>query len=409
MLLDHKENTYSASELVILNYIENYLKKNPRNKSVNAVSVWNYLKDRGIFKKMDDDRFSFRLNGVFQYFLAYYMKLNPRFRNEVLDDKYFYLSFKNEFEIYAGFSRDDEEFLDQIYSRTKIIFNDINNKYSDKTLDQLLLNKSELLPNYQRKLTELSSKVRSLTFEEQDELDGLANELDIDSETIEGVREKKPININQDDISSLEDALFILGRVFRNIDEIDSSKKVNEIFAYYIKTACQWGFKIIDSSKVIDFQANYEEESDIELLYQLMSKLVPLIVQTVASDQINQKNLDGIILDRISLLQELDNKKENQFELFVLLFMLVDLDLKGNKKYILEASEFITIPVLKFAILLKLNNYLVFKTNEDKDLEQFLQNAIQKENQKFNKNNDLGSLHKEFSEKKKQRLLKKNR
>lgn len=408
LLLDHKDNTYSASEFIILNYIENYLKKNPRNKSVSSVSVWNYLKERGIFKKVDEDRFSFRLNGVFQYFLAYYMKLNPKFRNTVLEDKHFYLSFKNEFEIYAGFSRDDEEFLDQIYSKTKVIFKDINNKYSGKTLDQLLLGKAELLPNYQKKLSELSTKVRSLSFEEQDDLDGLANELDIDSETIEGVREKKP-NLNQDDISSLEDALFILGRVFRNIDEIDSSRKIDEIFAYYIKTVCQWGFKIIDSSKIIDFQANYEEESDIELLYQLMSKLVPLIVQTVASDQINQKNLDGVILDRISEINELGNKKENQFELFVLLFMLVDLDLKGNKKHILEAADFITIPVLRFAILLKLNNYLVFKTNEDKDLEHFLQNAIQKENQKFSKNNDLGSLHRDFSEKKKQRLIKKNR
>ncbi len=408
LLIEHQGTTYSASEIIILNFIQDYLIKNPRNKNVNAVTVWEYLKDRGIFKNVEDDLFSFRLNGVFEYFLAYYMKIKPEFLQKILAEDNIYLSFKNEFEIYAGFSRDDEAFLDTVYAKSKRIFSKLKDQYGSEYLDQTLQSKVGILPNYERKLSELTTKAHSLTFEEQDDLEELANELGIDSNVIEGVRKKSPIEINQEDINNLEDALFILGRVFRNIDEIDSVQKVNEIFEYYIKTLCYWGFKIIDMSKIIDFQANFAGTSDMDLLYQLMSKFVPIIVQTTATNHINQKNLDGIILDKISNLMKSKKGKEDQFELFILLFMLVDLDLSTNREYILQAAELISIPVLKFAILLKLTKYLAFNTNEDKELENFLKKAIQKEKFILDKNTKMGDLQKGFSETKKQRLLNRN-
>lgn len=405
LLVEHSKKVYSAPELEILNFIGDYLRQNPRNKSISPHSVWTYLKERGIFKKATEDRFSFRLNGVFEYFLAYYMKLNPKFRDEAIKDELFFLSFKNEFEIYAGFSRDDTEFLNNILTRTKQCLAPINQRYDGMTLDSLLRTRAKILPNYERKLIELSNKAKSLSFEEQEEIELLANELDIDTDTIEGVREKKPLSLNQDEIGLAEDSLFILGRVFRNMDEINSEKTVKEIFQYYVKSVCQWGLSIIDTSKALDFQTNYESEDNIELLYNLMSTTVPLIVQMTASDHINQRNLEGIILDRINLLIAENRGSENQFELFVLYLFLVDLDLFSNKKYLLELLKHINLPVLKNAILLKLNNYLAFKTNEDVSLEKFLRNLIQKERLKLNNKLDAGDIQKELETQKKQNLI----
>jgi len=85
--------------------------------------------------------------------------------------------------------------------------------------------------------------------------------------------------------------------------------------------------------------------------------------------------------------------------------MLVDLNIKGNNKFIKEASELITIPVLRFAILLKLNEYLVFKTNEDKELERMLGKAIQNQRLKINKTTDRGLIQQEISDQKKRKRL----
>ncbi|MAO17367.1 metallophosphoesterase [Muricauda ruestringensis] len=405
LLVNYHKSTYSAPELEILNFIGDYLRQNPRNKKVSPVDVWEYLKERGIFKKVDDDNYSFRLNGVFEYFLGYHMKVDPKFKEHVLESDQLYITFKNEFEIYAGLSRSDEAFLDAIFEKSKVIFESLNTEFDTLSLDKSLNVRARILPNYERKMMELSRKTRSLTFEELDELDELANELDIDTQTIEGVKQKQAIELNQEDIGVLDNALFILGRVFRNIDEINSEKKVKDIFNYYIKSVCQWGLRIIDTSKAIDFQTKVETEDEIDLLYDLTQKIIPYVVQTSASNHILHRNLEGIILDRIELLKKDHFGKENQFELFVLLFMLVDLNIKGNNKFIKEASELITIPVLRFAILLKLNEYLVFKTNEDKELERMLGKAIQNQRLKINKTTDRGLIQQEISDQKKRKRL----
>lgn len=397
LLVHHKENRHSAEELEILNFIGEYLKRNPRNRQVSPGEVWDYLKDRGIFKQFEDSRYSFRLNGVFEYFLAYYMKQVPSFRNEIIGDEHFYLSFKNEFEIYAGFSRDDEEFLDQILNRTKLILNKLNKRYDGSTLDGLLRSRAEILPNYERKLMELSKSAKSLTFDEQDKIEALASELGIDSDTIEGVREKQPLDLNQDEITIYEDALFILGRVFRNIDEINSERKVSEIFKYYLKSICHWGMNIIDTSKVEDFKSNFDaEDENVQLLFQLVNTAVPVIVQMTASNHLIQKNLESIIHDRIEEILDDGEASRNQFELFILYFMLCDLDLAVNKRFVEKVQNHIKINILKNAILLKLTNYLVFKTNEDPEIEQYLSLQIQKVRLELNHKTDIGDLQREI-------------
>ncbi|RKN79801.1 metallophosphoesterase family protein [Ulvibacterium marinum] len=405
LLVNHHKSTYSAPELEILNFIGEYLLQNPRNKKVSAMDVWSYLKERGIFKKVDDDNYSFRLNGVFEYFLGYHMKVDSNFKKHVLENDELYITFKNEFEIYAGLSRDDEVFLDSIVEKSEKIFQSLNSEFDGMSLDKSLKDRASILPNYERKMLELSRKTRSLTFEELDELDELANELDIDTQIIEGVKQKQAIELNQEDVSVLDNALFILGRVFRNVDEINSEKKVKDVFNYYIKTVCQWGLRIIDTTKAIDFQTKVETEDEIELLYDLAQKMIPFLVQSNASNHIIHKNLEGVIQDRISFLKKNNGGRDNQFELFVLLFMLVDLNLKANQEFIKEAADLITIPVLRFAVLLKLNEYLVFKTNEDRELEKMLSSAIQKQRLKIDKKTDVGLIQQELSDQKKRKRL----
>ena len=64
--------------------------------------------------------YSFRLNGVFEYFIAYYMTLDEEFLSSALEDKSYYLSFANEFELYAGFKRDNIDFLNKFAEKIQL-------------------------------------------------------------------------------------------------------------------------------------------------------------------------------------------------------------------------------------------------------------------------------------------------
>jgi len=69
----------------------------------------------------ENERVTFRLNGIFEFFIAQSMSENNDFRDDLLDDSV-YLSFKNEFEIYGGIKNNDSDFLKKIYLKTKDYF-----------------------------------------------------------------------------------------------------------------------------------------------------------------------------------------------------------------------------------------------------------------------------------------------
>ena len=97
----------------------------------NSSEIVNYLLERGILKKIDDDYVTFRLNGVFEYFIAYSFIENKAFLEKVLNDDNYYLSFRNEFEIYSGFQRsesENKEFLKRIFEKTKSAFQELNSR-----------------------------------------------------------------------------------------------------------------------------------------------------------------------------------------------------------------------------------------------------------------------------------------
>lgn len=68
-----------------------------------------------------DTKFTIRLKGVFEFFLAYRMKENEKFKNDVLTFKNYILSFGNELELYAGFCKDDEKTISEVFDSAKKI------------------------------------------------------------------------------------------------------------------------------------------------------------------------------------------------------------------------------------------------------------------------------------------------
>lgn len=402
MLTKYRDHSYSMSYVEIIAYAEEYLKDNLRY-TVESREVVEYVENRGIILRKSNDRYTFRLKGVFEYFLANQLMYNKEFLKDIIEEDSLYLAFGNEFELYAGFRRDDDEFLDNIYDRTKLIFQKLENDYGNDdtvTLDDILIEKLS-------QVTDLKPVVEKIT---ENLKDGLSQELQdkIEEESINSLGEDdsysevqiKENYIIDESIVSLEKSLYILGRVFKNIDEIRSNEKVNDIFDYILNSSCYWGFKIIDEINQNDFNelVDQKDHDVASKLLKMVTNYIPTLVQSRMYDMVGDKNLEKVINLKIDELK-LDYRN-HQYKLFILYFLLIDIDFNKYKDKIDEIISLIHIPVIKYSILLKLNFYLGFKTNkDDKSSIHLLRRNIQKQQLLFNNKSDIGVIHQDLEEK----------
>ena len=167
-------------------------------------------------------------------------------------------------------------------------------------------------------------------------------------------REKYYEHIDEN-AENLEKALFILSRVYRNSILSDDCLE-NEILDFVLNAACNLGFKLLDESdELIDI--NKDEDSNGQISMKLMANFLPLIIETFLFDALAQNNLERIILDKIDELKQ--DSTKNQLKLFILYFMLIDLDIKNCERYIDKICELVKLGILKQSILMKLCTYLI--------------------------------------------------
>jgi predicted MPP superfamily phosphohydrolase len=400
LLTNYHQSSYYAKYSDIINFIDTYLSKNPRF-SVTSREIFEYLDQKGILKKKNEDLYSFRLNGVFEYFIAFYMTIDAKFLKGVINDENFYLSFANEFELYAGFNREDEKFLKKIYSKTQKHFENLSEDYSinNEGIDTLLISKiievrdfSEIIDKFSRRMQD------GLTVQEQDKIEEeLIKELGIDDSSSD-IRTKQ-IKVINDQSESLEASLQILGKVFKNIDDINDVTLVYEIFDYIIDHAILWSFKLIDEFKELDISEIMKPGHEVEAkhLLKLIGNFIPTLVQVRLTEMIGHNNLEKIIVERLTEAKK--DPSKNQFKIFILAFLLTDINLEKNIDLLEDIIPLIKIPIIKYSFILKMNYYLGFKVNNNKDLQKQLRKNIQNQYLKFNNDTDLGSIHRSFSEK----------
>lgn len=87
---------------------------------------------------------------------------------------------------------------------------------------------------------------------------------------------------------------------------------------------------------------------------------MPIIIQVFLYDAIGQRNLKDVFTSKLEDI--LRNPQGNQLRIFLLTFLLVDLDIKNNMYLIGKALEAIDNKAFRFAILnkhmlLTINNY----------------------------------------------------
>jgi hypothetical protein len=398
---------YSANKQTIITFIDNFISSNDRI-ATRGIDVFNYLLTCGILKQKDDnDLYVFRLNGFFEYFLALQMTKDTPFKETILNDEVKYLAFKNQIEIYSGFKRDDMDFLSIVYSKSKTKLAPIFNKYSQDKDKELLLKVQE--PEKIKDICRNLSIQKTLTTVEKARIEDIGDELQIDAD-VHHIQEMDTQCVNSE---LIERYLSILSRVFRNSDEITGNKeKIKELFHYIIDSYCNLGFYIIDEFSSFT-QQELKKEAVIDIdefpelsLLQFISSFSPIIAQVCLFDGLGHFNLERMIKNEIQQLET--NLNANQYKLFILYFLLLDIDINANNEFISIAIDKIKIPVLKYMIVLKLNYYLAFKAGSNKKLQQVLSNKIQKAKLGIDNKADIGDIQRKIQERKKLVSINKN-
>ncbi|MGB5990255.1 MAG: metallophosphoesterase [Marinifilaceae bacterium] len=394
---------YSAKYSSVLSFLETTVSSNVRLRA-NPREILDYLMDVGVLKITNEEYISFRLNGIFEYFIAYNMSQDISFRDKIINDNNAYLSFKNEFEIYSGLNSGEEQFLKTIFEKTKTFFKPINDSYkaigdADNILKSKLSSKNTLMMDHIVTAIKLNEPLK------EDKKDIIQDQFD-------------PVNINGDivpkriyDISKMNSEIFeryisILARVYKTMDDINDPKILNEIFDFILDTYINFGFFILDEvGKEIKLKESINENIVTETnILELLNKFIPIFTQVTFSDGIAHYNVEEIILNKIEELTK--NYKVNQYRLFLLYFILMDLDEKNIKKYTDELIKLTELGALKYSIVIKLNYYFSFNGHRSKDTAMFLKDRIEKLQSSINHKTDMPKLQKNLEKGLKKNLLK---
>jgi len=387
MVSEHIKQNYRITYYQLIEFTEKYKIRNKRFV-IETDEITKLIIDKGIIKKETDNLYTFRLNGVFEYFLGYYMHLDSEFRNSIIDDGHFYLSFGNEFEICAGLIPTDKDFVEKIFTKTDDYFNSINANIDFNNIDAILLSKVHKVFNISSDLPKILKE--TLTAPMETELqDSILESFTPSDQRISEVKLKKYYDSIGSEVDDLEKALYILGRVYRNSKLRDSEDFNNKVFDYILNSTCSLSFSLINevsSQNLGSINKNITEDQLIKLLTQFL----PIVAQTFFFDMAVQVNLENILKEKIEKLKK--NKKGNELKLMILYFSLIDLDLKNNESYISELIEEIKIPVLKQTSLFKLYLYLSFKVNGNDNLRRKIEGYLRRQELNLNGNTDIGEI-----------------
>lgn len=403
LVSQYREEVYSISYKQLIDFTEEYRKHNLRFV-IGTEEIIEHIISRGIIVKRENERYSFRLNGVFEFFIAHHMLADETFRDSVISDNKLYLSFGNELELYSGFSRRDETFLEKIYNKTRSHLTQIDQKYlALGRFDDILMSKISSVFDISVAIQELGNSEKGpLQPEEQDKMMDHLKPLNRSTSEVVKKEEIEAIIMNSD---IFERFIFILSRVFRNTDQVKNEGLILEIFDFILNSYCCLGYYAIDEATESKDQVANNEKSDEDLIVKLLTNFMPIIVQILMSGAIGQSNLERIILDKINEVESRDQREE--YILFLLYFLLIDLNVEQNIKYIDTLLDQIRLSILKQGVLIKLYSYLMFECYDNQRLEKFIRDSIQKVVIKIDQRQkkDLSKLHKKLEKAHKEILI----
>ena len=298
-------------------FIKQYREQN-KKFDIDSIELIILLEKKQIIEKTDN-YYTFRLNGVFEFFLALQMQENDEFRDEVLSNQKMFLSFGNELEYYAGFKRKDFNSIKTIYNNIKDLLRDFISVEGYDDVDYRLSQSFSIHRNGEIAKV-LFSAVKEVADDEKKELTYLDySVLPIDNLT--SIQEKKPTDLLKPlDTGDIEKALFILGRVFRNSNICDNEEISDDMLDYILTGVCNLGFRHSEGMEIASMDGE-----PLKQLIEKINNIMPIVVAAFLNDAICQRNLTRVFTDKLNKYYE--NPNGNEYRIFLLTQILTYMDL----------------------------------------------------------------------------------
>lgn len=304
-------------------------------------NIIDYLIENGVIIEKSKDRFTFRLNGVFEFFLAYHMTAKSEFLDQVLDDRKKYLSYRNELEMYAGFRPDDNSFVTRVFDITKHIMEPVTQKEGYKNVDDNLKSSLDKTYDFTQSVRKLAKNLPMVNIDDNDDVTVFGTQRFSSTGEVRVKEQYDHIIPNSENIYR---ALFILSRVYRNSRVCD--KPIGPvIFDFVLTGICNVGFLLNDEA------IQYFKEQRLDEISSIFNEVLPLLVHTLFFDAITQKNLLRIFRQKFEELKR--NANDNQFKLFILGFTLLNLDADENSDVLEDLKALLRKGALRHAAGIK--------------------------------------------------------
>lgn len=363
---------YALTEKELTDFTDDYKQRN-RKFTVTTWDIIRYLLDQRVIHQVED-KYSIRLKGVFEFLLAYRMKEDNKLLKKILSDKTAFISFGNELEYYAGFQKNDFDTIAEVFSKAKEIMKPLTeaaeyNLVDERLTDRVCISQDDI-QNSGLLLDRLSE---SDPDEEYDMLPIQTSPLEEATLTPKIYMDNVTLNA-----SNVESILFILSRMYRNSNICNDPIQEKDLFDYILTGTCNLGFLLVEESK--DYEKKHIDQDS--RLVELVSNFMPIIIQVFLYDAIGQRNLKDVFTSKLEEL--LQKPQGNQLRIFLLTFLLVDLDIKNNMHLIEKALEVIDNKVLRFAIL---NKHMLLTINNYNNVE--IKNALKPQRIELAKEFDL--------------------
>ncbi len=371
---------YAIEEKELTRFTEEY-RENNKKFSDSTIDIINYLMENGILHRIEGN-YSIRLKGVFEFLLAYRMTEDNTLLNSILTDKYAFMSFGNELEFYAGFKKRDFQTITTIFNSARELLNPLTTQENYNLIDERLEQRVLVTRQDVQCTGKLIERLNEIPDEEQyDLLPTITGTIDETELKIKTMYKDVPINT-----TNVEHILFILSRIYRNSNACDDKELASEMFNYILTGTCNLGFLLVDEARTYDVRG----DENAEELVNLVSNFMPIIIETFFYDAICQKNLVRVFKSKLEEL--LQNPRGNQLKLFILTYILIDLDIKEHFELISKSLKVIDNKVLRYAALNK-NILLSVRNCENSGIKKLLSEQRKKLIKEFD---DLDSLNNEI-------------
>jgi hypothetical protein len=145
------------------------------------------------------------------------------------------------------------------------------------------------------------------------------------------------------------------------------------------------------------------DESQALKLWQLVTTMIPIVAQVNMFDGLGHASMET--LAKIEIEKYEKNIEGNQYKLFMLYFLMLDIDCELNDKYFDKVVKNISSPVLKYMALLKFNYYLVFKSHNKPSLQHRLQMLVQNQKKSLDNKTNIEELQRVIQQQKKKAIV----